>query len=118
MDYSENKDISAMCEVYKAEVEALRKALKEQGDWADKGEKVNVNTDRTESTIQLVEKIEELNGWLDLKTEYISSLEKRILEMVDILKECRLFVDLCKDTPENKLLLERIDKQIGHDDAE
>lgn len=27
MDYSENKDISAMCEVYKAEVEALRQEL-------------------------------------------------------------------------------------------
>lgn len=81
MDYSENKDISAMCAVYKAEVEALRKALKEQGDWSDKGEKVNVNTDRTESTIELVEKIEELTKWLDMKTEYIATLEARIAEL-------------------------------------
>lgn len=83
MDYGENKDISAMCEVYKAEVEALRKALKEQGDWSDKGEKVNVNTDRTESTIELVEKIEELNGWLNLKTERIARLEELLTECAE-----------------------------------
>lgn len=81
MDYGENKDISAMCAVYKAEVEALRKALKEQGDWSDKGEKVNVNTDRTESTIELIDKIEELTKWLDLKSEYIARLEARIAEL-------------------------------------
>ena len=78
MDYSESKDISAMCEVYKAEVEALRKALREHGDWSDKGEKVNVNTDRTESTIGLIEKVEELTKWLDMKTEYIATLEERL----------------------------------------
>lgn len=56
---SENKDTATMCEVYKAEAEALRNALK-SGDWSDKGEKFEVNTNRTESTIELVEKIEDL----------------------------------------------------------
>ena len=33
-------------------------------------------TDRTASTIELVNKIEKLNKWLDLKSEYIGKLEK------------------------------------------
>lgn len=117
MNDSRNIDWAVMGPIYQAEAQALREA-KIAGNFADTGEKMTNNTDRTQSTIELVEKIEELNRWLDLKTEYISRLEKRISEMVDILKECRLFVDLCNYTPENKLLLERIDKQIGHDDAE
>lgn len=45
-----------------------------QGDWADTNPRAN--TDRTASTIELVEKIEKLNWWLDKKSEYIAKLEK------------------------------------------
>lgn len=49
-------------------------AFAPDGDWAET--KPVQNTDRTESTIELVNKIEELNKWLDLKSEYIERLEK------------------------------------------
>lgn len=49
-------------------------AFPPEGDWAET--KPVQNTDRTESTIELVNKIEELNKWLDLKSEYIERLEK------------------------------------------
>lgn len=80
MTYDENKDTATMCEVYKAEAEALRKALK-SGDWSDKGEKIAVNTDRTQSTIELIDEIENLNNMLAVKNEYIATLEARIAEL-------------------------------------
>lgn len=49
-------------------------AFPPEGDWSDTEPKNN--TDRTASTIELVNKIEELNKWLDLKSEYIEKLEK------------------------------------------
>lgn len=49
-------------------------AFPPEGDWADTEPKAN--TDRTQSSLDLVDKIEELNKWLDLKSEYIGKLEK------------------------------------------
>lgn len=49
-------------------------AFPPEGDWSDTEPKNN--TDRTDSTIELVNKIEGLNKWLDLKSEYIEKLEK------------------------------------------
>ena len=43
-------------------------------------------TDRTQSTIELVEKIEQLTKWLDLKSEYIEKLEtenKKLKEQLE-----------------------------------
>ena len=51
-------------------------AFPPEGDWTDTEPKNN--TDRTASTIELVNKIEELNKWLDLKSEYIAKLEKKL----------------------------------------
>ena len=62
-------------------------AFPPEGDWSDTEPKNN--TDRTTSTIELVNKIEELNKWLDLKSEYIEKLET-----------------------ENKKLKERLEKTI------
>lgn len=53
-------------------------AFPPEGDWADTTPRAN--TDRTASTIELVNKIEELNKWLDLKSEYIEKLEQQIEE--------------------------------------
>ena len=53
-------------------------AFPPEGDWADTNPRAN--TDRTASTIELVNKIEELNKWLDLKAEYIVKLEQQIEE--------------------------------------
>lgn len=80
MDDSRNIDWTVMGPIYQAEAQALREA-KIAGNFADTGEKMTNNTDRTESTIELVEKIEELTKWLDMKTEYIATLEARIAEL-------------------------------------
>ena len=53
-------------------------AFPPEGDWSDT--KPKNNTDRTASTIEPVNKIEELNKWLDLKSEYIEKLEQQIKE--------------------------------------
>lgn len=63
------------------------------GDWADTEPKNN--TDRTASTIELVNKIEELNKWLDLKSEYIEKLEaenRKIKEQLEIARNRLLWV--------------------------
>lgn len=55
------------------------------GDWADTNPRANTN--RTGSSIELVNKIEELNKWLDLKSEYIEKLEKenkKLKEWLDV----------------------------------
>ena len=44
-------------------------------------------TDRT-STIELVKKIEGLNKWLDLKSEYIEKLETENKKLKDLLEYC------------------------------
>lgn len=53
----------------------IENSIKE-GDWADTDPKNN--TDRTSSTIELINEIEKLNKWLDLKSEYIEKLEQQI----------------------------------------
>lgn len=53
-------------------------AFPPEGDWTDTEPKNN--TDRTASSIELINKIEELNKWLDLKSEYIEKLEQQIEE--------------------------------------
>lgn len=66
-------------------------AFPPQGDWADTNPRAN--TDRTASTIELVNKIEGLNKWLDLKSEYIGKLEGENAKLKAVLKRCREFVD-------------------------
>ena len=66
-------------------------AFKPIGDWADTEPKVN--TDRTQSSLDLVDKIEELNKWLDLKSEYIERLENKEAILKEVLKECRKVID-------------------------
>lgn len=53
----------------------IENSIKE-GDWADT--KPKNNTDRTASTIELINEIEKLNKWIDLKSEYIEKLEQQI----------------------------------------
>lgn len=60
-------------------------AFKPIGDWADTEPKFN--TDRTQSSLDLVDKIEELNKWLDLKSEYIEKLEKENRELKEWLRD-------------------------------
>lgn len=60
-------------------------AFPPEGDWADTEPKNN--TDRTASTIELINEIEKLNKWLDLKSEYIEKLEtknKELKEQLDV----------------------------------
>lgn len=56
-----------------------------EGDWADTEPKNN--TDRTASTIELINKIEELNKWLDLKSEYIEKLELENKKLKEALED-------------------------------
>lgn len=60
-------------------------AFPPEGDWADTSPRAN--TDRTASTIELVNKIEKLNKWLDLKSEYIEKLEKENRELKEWLRD-------------------------------
>lgn len=60
-------------------------AFPPQGDWADTSPRAN--TDRTASTIELVNKIEEMTKWLDLKSGYIEKLEKKLDIAKEYLKE-------------------------------
>lgn len=62
-------------------------AFPPEGDWSDTEPKNN--TDRTASTIELVNKIEELNKWLDLKSEYIEKLEGENAKLKELLNACR-----------------------------
>ena len=62
-------------------------AFPPEGDWADTNPRAN--TDRTASTIELVNKIEELNKWLDLKSEYIGKLEGENAKLKELLNACR-----------------------------
>lgn len=70
-------------------------------------------TDRTESTIELVNKIEELNKRLDLKSEYIEKLENKLQTAVDCLK---IYADtdlyLFPTYRNGKELAEKVLKQI------
>lgn len=56
-----------------------------EGDWSDT--KPKNNTDRTASTIELINEIEKLNKWLDLKSEYIEKLEKENKKLKEQIKE-------------------------------
>lgn len=62
-------------------------AFPPEGDWADTEPKVN--TDRTQSSLDLVDKIEELNKWLDLKSEYIVKLEGNLNIATTALKDIK-----------------------------
>lgn len=44
-------------------------------------------TDRTQSTIELIEKIEQLTKWLDLKSEYIEKLEAENKKLKEWLRD-------------------------------
>lgn len=82
-----------------------------EGDWADTEPKNN--TDRTASTIELVNKIEELNKWLDLKSEYINKLEFDIRNyciQIEQLK-CCLF-NLRNYIKKDKMLLNKINEVL------
>ena len=59
------------------------------GDWADTNPRAN--TDRTASTIELINEIEKLNKWLDLKSEYISKIEEKnekLTKQLDMAIKC------------------------------
>lgn len=60
-------------------------AFKPIGDWADTEPKVN--TDRTQSSVELVDKIAALTKWLDLKSEYIEKLEAENKKLKEWLRD-------------------------------
>ena len=75
-------------------------AFKPIGDWADTEPKVN--TDRTASTIELIDKIESLTSWVDIKSEYIAKLEQILWECRDAMNNDEYWVqcDLIKQIDE------------------
>lgn len=74
---TETIDTTAMCGIYKAEAEALRKALKSRdGDYSAGGLEIANNTNRTESTVQLVERIERLSTQLRIARTALNVLAK------------------------------------------
>ena len=69
-------------------------AFEPVGDWSDKGEVPT--TDRTQSSLELVDKIEELTKWLDLKSEYIVKLEDENTKLKELLEDCREVIEWYK----------------------
>lgn len=81
------------------------------GDWADTNPRAN--TDRTASTIELVNKIEGLNKWLDLKSEYISKIEEKNERLQELLKKC---VEWLTYIDRDNGIIAEIDKLLGEDE--
>lgn len=81
-------------------------AFKPIGDWADTEPKVN--TDRTQSSLDLVDKIEELTKWLDLKSEYIVKLEAENFKLkwrINFVRDSlRCISNQCNDYETQKLI--------------
>lgn len=75
-------------------------AFPPQGDWSDTEPKNN--TDRTASTIELIDKIESLTSWVDIKSEYIVKLEQLLWECRDAMNDDEYWVqcDLIKQIDE------------------
>lgn len=71
-----------------------------EGDWADTSPRAN--TDRTASTIELIDKIESLTSWVDIKSEYIVKLEQMLWECRDAMNDDEYWVqcDLIKQIDE------------------
>ena len=84
------------------------------GDWSDKGEVPT--TDRTQSSLDLVDKIAELTKWLNLKSEYICKLEDENKRLKELLKECKRYIDIWgyTDTHGNALL-PQINQVLGEE---
>lgn len=86
-------------------------AFPPEGDWSDTEPKNN--TDRTASTIELVNKIEGLNKWLDLKSEYISKIEEKNERLQELLKKC---VEWLTYIDRDNGIIAEIDKLLGEDE--
>lgn len=89
-------------------------AFPPQGDWADTSPRAN--TDRTLSSIELVNKIEELTKWLDLKSEYAVKIEDENIKLKKLLNACR---DAMNDDKywQQCDLIKQIDELLGEDNA-
>jgi len=81
-------------------------AFPPEGDWADTSPRAN--TDRTGSTIALVNKIEELTKWVDLKSEYIAKLEEENSSLKALLLECQYWL-LSQCPIQAKKVIDQID---------
>ena len=68
-------DWAVMGPIYQAEAHALRSA-KIAGNFADTGEKIAGNTDRTNSTLQLVEQIERLSKKLRIAQAALGAIAR------------------------------------------
>lgn len=86
-------------------------AFPPEGDWADTNPRAN--TDRTASTIELVEKIEKLNWWLDKKSEYISKIEEKNKRLQELLTKC---VEWLTYIDRDNGIIAEIDKLLGEDE--
>lgn len=85
-------------------------AFKPIGDWADTEPKVN--TDRTQSSLDLVDKIEELTKWLDLKSEYINKLESDIRDYCIQVEQLKCCLFNLRNYIKNEALLNKINEVL------
>lgn len=81
-----------------------------EGDWADTNPRSY--TDRTASTIELVNKIEELNKWLDLKSEYIEKLEFDIRNYCIQVEQLKCCLFNLRNYIKNEALLNKINEVL------
>lgn len=71
------------------------------------------NTNRTESSCEMVDKIAELTKWLDLKSEYISKIEEKNKRLQELLGKCAEWLTYIDR--DNGIIAE-IDKLLGEDE--
>ena len=69
-------------------------------------------TDRTQSNDELVEKIEQLTKWLDLKSEYINKLELDIRDYCIQIEQLKCCLFNLRNYIKNETLLNKINEVL------